>query len=85
MARLATPWTTACAALATALLTSCGLRLPVEKAQELQRVEVGINSPATPQRHRDPDLLVWLIADSYHTGLVVPYDWLLESGFVPPA
>ena len=33
---------------------------------------------------KDPDVLVWLIADSYHTGLVFPYDWLLESGFVPP-
>ena len=34
---------------------------------------------------RDPDVLVWLIADRYHTGMVFPYDWLLESGFVPPA
>ena len=27
---------------------------------------------------------IWLVADSWHTGLVFPYDWLLESGFVPP-
>jgi hypothetical protein len=34
---------------------------------------------------RDPHVLVWMISDQYHTGLVAPYDWLLESGFVPPA
>jgi hypothetical protein len=76
-------WNAACSALAMALLSSCGLRLPVETNQ-VQRVEVGINAPAAPRPDHEPDLLVWLIADSYHTGLVVPYDWLLESGFVPP-
>ena len=30
-------------------------------------------------------MLVWLIADKIHTGMVFPYDWLLESGFIPPA
>jgi hypothetical protein len=39
--------------------------------------------PAT-REPRDPDVLIWLLSDSYHTGLVMPYDWLLESGFVPP-
>ena len=34
--------------------------------------------------HDAPDLLVWLLANEYHTGMVFPYDWLLESGFVPP-
>ncbi len=76
-------WNVACCGLALALLASCGLRLPVETG-EVQRTEVIINSPTTPEPQRDHDLLVWLIADSYHTGLVVPYDWLLESGFVPP-
>ena len=33
---------------------------------------------------RDPDVLVWLISDELHTGMVFPYDWLIESGFVPP-
>ena len=29
--------------------------------------------------------MVWLLADNLHTAMVFPYDWLLESGFVPPA
>jgi len=33
---------------------------------------------------RDLKVMVWLIADRYHTGMVFPYAWLLESGFVPP-
>jgi hypothetical protein len=80
MASFAMP---ACTALATALLVSCGLRLPVEK-QPVRRVEVRMDSPLPIAGKKDPDVLVWLTADSYHTGLVFPYDWLLESGFVPP-
>lgn len=26
-----------------------------------------------------------MLADKLHTGMVFPYDWLLESGFIPPA
>jgi len=33
---------------------------------------------------RDPTVMVWLIAGPLHTGMVLPYGWLLESGFVPP-
>lgn len=83
MPRSAMPWNLACGALATALLASCGLRLPVEK-QPVRRVEVRLETRAPSSVKRDPDVLVWLVADSYHTGLVFPYDWLLESGFVPP-
>ncbi len=34
---------------------------------------------------KEPDVTVWLVADSLHTGMIFPYDWLLESGFIPPA
>ncbi|MCX6879497.1 MAG: DUF2459 domain-containing protein [Verrucomicrobia bacterium] len=34
---------------------------------------------------RDPDVLVWLLADTLHTAMVFPYAWLEESGFIPPA
>jgi hypothetical protein len=36
----------------------------------------------TPER--PPEVQVWLIADKLHTGVVFPYDWLIESGFIPP-
>lgn len=84
MPRLLTLQRLAGGVLATALLGSCGIRLPVESRQ-IRRVEVRMEStpaPATPEK--PPHVLVWLIADEYHTGMVFPYDWLLESGFVPP-
>jgi hypothetical protein len=74
---------------AVLLSSSCGIRLPVKVCPpaRTERVPASVghgspNPPAIPQR--DPDVLVWLIADKYHTGMVFPYDWLLESGFVPP-
>ncbi len=70
-------------ALAAALLGSCGIRLPIE-TRDLRHVPVKLEArPGKPAK--DPDVLVWLIADEFHTGMVFPYDWLLESGFVPPA
>jgi hypothetical protein len=36
----------------------------------------------TPER--TPEVQVWMLADKLHTGMVFPYDWLIESGFVPP-
>jgi hypothetical protein len=83
MSRVVMPWKIVCGMLVMALLGSCSLRLPVEK-QAARRIEVHSNTPAFPHGEKDPDVLIWLTADSYHTGLVFPYDWLLESGFVPP-
>jgi hypothetical protein len=36
----------------------------------------------TPER--PPEVQVWMLADKLHTGMVFPYNWLLESGFMPP-
>lgn len=72
-----------CWILVTACLASCSLRMPIEEAP-LRRMEVSIDTTTPPAAPRDPDVLVWMISDRYHTGLVVPYDWLLDSGFVPP-
>jgi len=84
--------------LVAALLPSCDIRLPVQPVLRLNsspmlaeagapsraRIQVRLDaSPAKP--HQDPDVLVWLIADKWHTGMVFPYPWLEESGFVPPA
>lgn len=71
--------------LATVLLASCGIRLPISSKDDGQahRVPVRLEEqPAEPAK--DPDVLVWMMADKYHTGMTFPYDWLLESGFVPP-
>jgi hypothetical protein len=71
----------ACYLLAACLLNSCGIRLP-ETPALTYRAPVSYQTPAPGER--DPDVLVWLIADKIHTGMVFPYDWLIESGFVPP-
>lgn len=75
------------AAAAGALLTSCSLRLPIDDGPPptVRRQLVAKQPPpAEPAPDREPLVLVWLIANKYHTGLVFPYDWLVESGFVPP-
>jgi len=76
-------------ACSAAALSSC-IRIPV--STDLKRVEVAAVAPVTPKvkvaepaAPRDPDVMVWMIADNLHTGMVFPYDWLLESGFRPPA
>jgi len=62
-------------------LTSCGIRLPDSPAPAYQHIarEVIHYDPKKP-----PDVLVWLISDKIHTGMVFEYAWLLESGFIPP-
>jgi hypothetical protein len=74
---------TGAALLAATLLSSCGIRLP-DTPGPVYRTEVAISQPAPAVPGRDPDVLVWLISDRLHTGMVFPYDWLLESGFIPP-
>jgi hypothetical protein len=67
-----------------AVTTSCGLRLPVDP-QPVARQQTSLGQrPSLDAAPRDPDVYLWLLADRYHTGIAVPYDWLLESGFVPP-
>jgi Protein of unknown function (DUF2459) len=66
-----------------AVLTSaCSIRVPV--TAEVQRVEKGAVRSAKSQVPQAPDVLVWLLADELHTGVVFSYDWLIESGFQPP-
>lgn len=67
--------------LVAAFLTSCGIRLPDSPAPAYQEVDRKFVSFTAK---KEPDVLVWLIADDLHTGMVFQYDWLLESGFVPP-
>ena len=76
--RSLTGWLLACAALG-----SCDIRLPVHP-QPTQSLTVRDKSTAAKQA-QDPYVYVWMISDKYHTGMVFPYPWLVESGFVPPA
>lgn len=71
----------ASAAAAAALLASCSLRLPTQK---IPAAKVTHRNTAKNTQNKDPDVLVWMVADKWHTGLVFPYDWLIESGFIPP-
>lgn len=64
--------------------TSCSLRLPTQKVA-ITKTSVRFTSAPPPSQTREPDVLVWMIADKWHTGMVFPYDWLIASGFVPPA
>ena len=68
--------------LAALTLTSCGIRLPDAPALTC-RATVSTTIPG--QVAQAPDVLIWMVADDLHTGMVFPYDWLLESGFIPPA
>lgn len=70
------------AACLLALGPSCGLRIPVEKQTVSRSFSTAESSAARPEQ--PPHVLVWLLSDSYHTGMVFPYSWLLESGFIPP-
>ncbi len=67
--------------LTAAFLNSCGIRLPDAPlpGRHSGGMKTYVSKPG-----QDPDLLVWLIADDLHTGMVFDYDWLLESGFIPP-
>ena len=71
-------FTSACA------LSACSVRLPIENhpiSPQAQRQTVASTPTANPA---DATVPVWLFANEYHTGMVFPYPWLIESGFVPP-
>ncbi|MFK7849557.1 MAG: DUF2459 domain-containing protein [Akkermansiaceae bacterium] len=42
------------------------------------------DSVAYEANQPEPEVKVWFIADKLHSGMVFPYAWLIESGFVPP-
>ena len=83
MPRLLSRATLAGWVLATALLVSCDVRLPVQQAT-CQRRQVRLLTPPTKPGEA-PDVLVWMLADRYHTSMIFPYAWLVESGYIPPA
>ena len=81
MPRISAALKLASTAAAVALLASCSLRLPTQK---VPTAKVPVRNTAKSSHIKEPDVLVWMVADKWHTGLVFPYDWLIESGFIPP-
>lgn len=72
-----------------ALLSSCSLRLPVHHKPVAATVPpskpvVRKEKPFRITDEKSPDVIVYLLGDTLHTGVVFPYDWLVDSGFVPP-
>jgi Protein of unknown function (DUF2459) len=83
MARLRTLLKSSVLLLSAAVPTSCGIRLP-DAPPITYRPETRHSDFIPGKGKNEPDVLVWLIADELHTGMVFEYDWLLESGFIPP-
>lgn len=64
-------------------VNSCNfVTLPPAPAPPMELVRKNTVATYTPQR--TPEVQVWLIADNLHSGMVFEYDWLIESGFIPP-
>ena len=76
-------------ALAAGLLCAC-VRFP-PPPPGVTVTPVGLRSPplypnGKPFRSSDEsEVMVWMVADDLHTAMVFPYDWLVDSGFIPPA
>jgi hypothetical protein len=59
---------------------SCAIRMPSPAAPPQPTAARSMTKDSVSQGK----VAVYLIADSLHTSLAVPYDWLLENGYVPP-
>jgi len=81
MPRISAALKLASAVITAALLTSCSLRLPTQK---IPTAKIPVRNTTTASHSKEPHVLIWMVADKWHTGLVFPYDWLIESGFIPP-
>lgn len=82
MIRPAITWNLAGCILAAGFLSSCGISLPDTPTPAFRETDRKFVSYSPGN---DPDILVWLVSDPLHTGMVFDYEWLLESGFVPPS
>ncbi len=68
--------------LGALVLSSCNIRLPIETAEiDPARLRSTVGSSAEPNK---PDVTIWLMADTYHTNMAFPYEWLIDSGYLPP-
>ena len=61
-------------ALCSLILCSCSIRIPVEP----------YSTESAPKTQSAETVDIWLHSDGYHTGMVFPYPWLLDSGYIAP-
>jgi hypothetical protein len=71
-------------AIVPALLAASCNFVTLPPAPEPSPLLIQRNTVSTYTPQRPPEVQVWLLADKLHTGMVFPYGWLLESGFIPP-
>ncbi len=65
-------------------LNSCVVRMPTApKTTRASVQQPAVNKTVVRQAARG-NVSVYLIADSLHTSIAVPYDWLLERGYKAP-
>jgi len=69
------------AALCCLGLSSCIVRMP----NPAQPKALPNQSNSIDSAIRESTVPIYLLADSLHTSLALPYDWLIESGYTPPA
>lgn len=62
------------------LLSSCAVRMPCPSAPPVATTAAS-SSMSQPAKGK---VAIYLIADSLHTSLAVPYQWLLDSGYNSP-
>ncbi len=86
-------------ALLCCLNNSCSVRipLPAEEVALSQKnypcpdprvapVETPLPAPLVPANQSPEGMVtIWVLANNLHTSIVAPYDWLLASGYRPPA
>jgi Protein of unknown function (DUF2459) len=59
------------------VICSCSVRFPVETPAPTPQQAPSAVAPTEK-------VTIWLLADSLHTALALPYDWLIENGYRPP-
>lgn len=62
------------------LLSSCAVRMPSPPAPPVS-CPLPSSNVTQPAKGK---VAIYLIADSLHTSLAVPYQWLMDSGYNPP-
>lgn len=73
-------------AVSAFFLNSCAVRMPAPKVFKKQSTTVKTSADVSSQTKKTAagKVPVYLVADSLHTSLVVPYQWLVDHGYKSP-